>query len=108
MDAEKLNEAAREARRETAIQARSDWHHSLDGVSLDSVSIDELVESAFEKGAQWLMQQPLADRLTEEEKEKIKAKYNELKSLNSITDEMFADDTAILEWLFDKELFNEK
>ena len=108
MDRVKLNEAAREARRETAIQARSDWHHSLDGVSLDSVSIDELIESAFEKGAQWLMTQPLSDRLTEEEKEKIKAKYNELKSLNSITNEMFADDTAVLEWLFGSDLFKEK
>lgn len=70
MDADKLNEAAMEARHETAIQARSDWHHSLDGVSLDSVSIDELVESAFKAGVNWLMQQPLADRLTDEEKEK--------------------------------------
>lgn len=59
----------------------------------------------FKAGADWVLSQPLADRLTEAEKERIKAKYNELKSLNSITNDMFADDTAILEWLFGKELF---
>ena len=87
MDANKLNEAARENVRKYPHQHRS---------------------YTFRQGANWLMQQPLADRLTEEEKERIKAKYNELKSLNSITNDMFADDTAILEWLFGKELFNEK
>lgn len=58
--------------------------------------------------ADWLMQQPLSERLTDEEKEKIRAKYNELKSLNAITNKMFADDTAILDWLFGADLFKEK
>lgn len=74
MDRDKLNKAAEEARITTAISARSDWHHSLDGVNLD-VSIDELVESSFVGGADWLMQQPLSERLTDEEKEKIKETY---------------------------------
>ncbi|MBD5332204.1 MAG: hypothetical protein HDR97_00425 [Bacteroides sp.] len=87
MDKEKLNEAARENVRKYPHQHRS---------------------YTFRQGADWIMQQPLSERLTEDEKEKIKAKYNELKSLNSITNEMFADDTAILEWLFGKGLFNEK
>lgn len=67
-----------------------------------------LKEECFIQGADWLMQQPLSERLTDEEKEKIRAKYNELKSLNAITNEMFADDTAILEWLFGADLFKEK
>ncbi|MBD5302316.1 MAG: hypothetical protein HDS16_04890 [Bacteroides sp.] len=87
MDADKLNEAARENVRKYPHQHRS---------------------YTFRQGADWLMQQPLADRMTDEEKEKIRAKYNELKSLNSITNDMFADDTAIFEWLFGAELFNEK
>lgn len=35
-------------------------------------------EDGFKQGAQWLMQQPLSDRLTEEEKEKIKKLYHTL------------------------------
>lgn len=66
------------------------------------------LQEVFERGADWLMQQPLSERLTEEEREKIRAKYNELKSLNSISNEMFADDTAILDWLFGADLFKEK
>ena len=92
MDADKLNEAA-----------GKDWCDNV----LDR-DLKPITKQAFKRGANWLMQQPLANRLTDEEKEKIKAKYNELKSLNSITNDMFADDTAILEWLFGKELFNEK
>ncbi|MBD5367291.1 MAG: hypothetical protein HDR82_09910 [Bacteroides sp.] len=91
MDADKLNEAAVEYRNSS-------------NVSTENFCLTD-IEDAFEACAQWLMQQPLSDRLTDEEKERIKAKYNELKSLNSITNDMFADDTAILEWLFGKELF---
>ena len=89
MDADKLNEAAiTYAKKNTT--ALNPFGRIMDD---------------FKAGASWLIQQPLADRMTDEEKEKIKAKFNELKSLNSITNEMFADDTAILEWLFGKELF---
>ena len=92
MDKDKLNEAAyAETQTGNPFEQFDTWS----------------VREAFKNGANWLMQQPLSDRLTEEEKERIKAKYNELKSLNSITNDMFADDTAILEWLFGKELFNQ-
>lgn len=74
MKQEEINKAAEEARRETAIQARSDWHHSLDGVSLD-VSIDELVESAFAGGAEWVLSQPLCNRLSDIEKDRIREIY---------------------------------
>lgn len=62
----------------------------------------------FRKGVRWLLTQPLSDRLTEEERAKIREKYKELKKLNDITDKMFADDTALLEWLFGNSLFNDK
>lgn len=92
MDANKLNEAA--------------WEYHKSNRYEDNPYRADIMD-AFCNGASWLMQQPLADRLTDEEKERIKAKHNELKSLNSITNDMFADDTAILEWLFGKDLFNQ-
>ena len=95
MDADKLNEAA--------ILAAASYNNPFDEPAYDKRFYD-----GFMACANWLMQQPLADRLTEEEKKKIKAKYNELKSLNSITNDMFDDDAAILEWLFGKDLFNEE
>lgn len=95
MDADKLNEEAEKYFKE-------------ESVFRPPCLCIGFVLDAFHEGANYLMKQPLADRLTNEEKEKIKAKFNELKSLNSITNDMFVDDTAILEWLFGKELFNEK
>lgn len=96
MDADKLNDAA-----ENHFMTAIPYFHCSD-------TVRSIADKAFKAGASWLMQQPLSDRLTEAEKERIKAKYNELKSLNSITNDMFADDAAILEWLFGKDLFNEK
>lgn len=95
MDREKINDAADTAFLENYFPSATEspdprWDMFADG---------------FKQGTDWLMQQPLSERLTEEEKEKIRAKYNELKSLNSISNEMFADDTAILDWLFGKDLF---
>lgn len=90
MDKEKLNKAAEEAAEKYINASYAFCNEVFDG---------------FISGADWLMQQPLSERLTDEEKEKIRAKYNELKSLNSISNEMFADDTAILDWLFGKDLF---
>lgn len=67
----------------------------------------------FIKGAKWLMSQSLADRLTEEEKEKIKAIYKDYEELETYG-EALSDRTAgrmqcfTLEQIFGKELFNEK
>ena len=59
MDADKLKEAA------------IDYSTYTDSDDYDVTMFD-----AFTDGASWLMQQPLSDRLTDEEKEKIKAMYN--------------------------------
>lgn len=59
MDKEKINKAAEEYARECWDAGN---HHRI---------------AAFKDGAQWLMQQPLCERLTDVEKEKIKAMYAE-------------------------------
>lgn len=93
MDKDKLNEAAGE-----------DWCDNV----LDR-DLKPITKQAFKRGAQWLMQQPLSDRLTEEEKEKI---YGYLRSILFVYSggqylsleaikEMFID-------IFGKELFNKK
>ena len=92
MDREKLNAAAEKA---ATIQYRnlSDPDVSQDGRT------EAMFASMFEQGANWLMQQPLSDRLTDEEKEKIKALYYEYHS------HVFHIE---LEKIFGKELFNTK
>ena len=73
----------------------------------------ENFERGFKQGTQWLMQQPLADRLTDEEKEKIRAIYKDYEKLETYG-EALSDRTAgrmqcfTLEQIFGKELFNEK
>ena len=59
MDRDKLNEAAKE-------QADYGTHWGWGDR-----------KECFISGAEWLMSQPLADRLTEEEKEKIIKRYND-------------------------------
>ena len=82
-------------------------------------------EDGFKQGAEWLMQQPLPDRLTEEEKEKLKAMYK--REVDSMVLEMHRIKNAeneiekichesnfwqaklkadMLEQIFGKELFN--
>ena len=56
------------------------------------------IMDAFCNGADWLMKQPLADRLTDEEKEKIRAEYRQ----------DFYPQRNLLIALFGKDLFNEK
>lgn len=78
---------------------------------LDELGYDKLemlIEDAFIAGAKWYESLPLAEKLTEEEQEKIRAKYSELKKLNLITNDMFADDVAIFEWLFGTDMFTNK
>ena len=61
MDADKVNEAAMEYRNSS-------------NVSTENFCLTD-IEDAFEAGTQWRMKQPLANRLTDEEKEKIMAIY---------------------------------
>lgn len=91
MDREKLNEAAHSSYR--VFESRI----------------------AFTRGAEWLMQQPLADRLTEEEKERIKKLYLTDEEIEGIKTAFGTYPVAaatisknMLEQIFGKELFNEK
>ena len=89
MDKDKLNEVA--------------WDYHSDNYFANNPHREDIMD-AFKDGAEWLMQQPLADRLTDVEKEKIKGFYNN-PSLNKFAREI-AD--GILSVIFGKELFNEK
>ena len=115
MDADKLNEAA-----ENHFMTAIPYFHCSD-------TVRSIADKAFKSGANWLMQQPLSDRLTEEEKERIKAIYK--READSMELETYRIKTAeneitkvchesnfwqaklkadMLEQIFGKELFNEK
>ena len=85
------------------------------------------VISAFKDGVEWLMSQPLADRLTEEEKEEVRKFHRanlhyaienteKMKTTSgestrqsaSVRREIFIFSNKILEQIFGKEMFNEK
>lgn len=61
MNREKINNAAEEAFED----------YLLFSETTDSKSSDDYI-NGFKRGADWLMQQPLSERLTDEEKEKIR------------------------------------
>lgn len=90
MDKEKLNKAA------------EDEAHSNYNVCCNDY------KGGFIKGAEWLLSQPLCERLTEEEKEKIKAIYNR-KTIQTMDDinKKFTEE-CLWEAIFEKELFNIK
>lgn len=81
MDKEKLKEAASTAS-DNAVFDSDHWNNYNEG---------------FIKGADWLMAQSLADRLTDEEKEKIRAEYRQ----------GFYPQRNLLIELFGKDLFND-
>ena len=66
MDKEKLNEAAE-------LYSTAVYNKYPEGVTKDTFEYE--CNIAFSSGVEWLMRQSLADRLTEDEKEKIKALY---------------------------------
>ena len=75
----------------------------------------ENFESGFKQGVEWLMKQPLVDRLTEEEKEKIMFAYKVSTRFFKMTEntnphvaEVFRGQRQLLISIFGKELFNEK
>lgn len=69
---------------------------------------DQNFYDGFKQGVKWLLQQPLVERLSELEMVNIRKKYLELKELNSLSNDMFSDDTAMFEWLFGKDFFKEE
>lgn len=70
MNREKLNEAAISAA-EALYCNLSDPDVSADGRT------EAMYASMFESGVDWLMSQPLSERLTEEEKEMLRAEYKQ-------------------------------
>ena len=115
MDADKLNEAA-----ENHFMTAIPYYHCSD-------TVRSCVINAFRASVNWLMQQPIADRLTEEEKERIIMRYNdELKmalhhtlkmkkssdpssrQFHANVREGYISRIKLLQQIFGKELFNEK
>ena len=64
------------------------------------------VKDAFKAGAEWLMRQPLIERLNPDERERLKMMYSGLgEALSNTHDEGFYDAMEDIEKIFGKELF---
>ncbi|MDE7345311.1 MAG: hypothetical protein K2N48_01060 [Muribaculaceae bacterium] len=111
MDADKVNEAAITYAKENTT-ALNPFGRIMDD---------------FKAGADWLMQQPLSDRMTDKEKKKIIKRYNDelevaqhhtlkMKESTNPTSRQFHANVRegyisrlkLLETIFGKDLFNEK
>lgn len=92
MDREKLNKAAEEAAEKYINASDAFCNEVFDG---------------FMAGTDWLMQQPLSERLTDAEKEKIRATYKRqgVECFQSIET---ATTRWVLEKIFGADLFREK
>ena len=78
MNNTKIIDAAKEARIASAQTLTTHgMHSSIDDIPFIAcnLSYDEVAESAFVKGAERLMTQPFRDRLTDEERERIREIY---------------------------------
>ena len=64
---------------------------------------------AFKAGADWLMAQPLADRLTDEEKQRIRIMLDstKLESLSTVQTAFQKGVAECLDAIFGKDLFND-
>lgn len=71
MDRDELNKAAEEYAHENA------WYPGETSYESDINAMQESFSDTFKRGADWLMQQPLSERLTDEEKEKILQVYRQ-------------------------------
>lgn len=108
MKKEAIQQAAKEARISSAetlttfgLQSSIDDVVSISG---KSISYDEVAESAFEKGAEWVMAQPLVDRLTEDEVKMIKAIYNRQVYSTEDAAKKFTEE-CLLSAVFGEEMF---
>lgn len=94
MDIEKLDMAA--------IIAAARYDNPFDEPAYDKKFYD-----VFKAGTDWLMQQPLSERLTEEEKEKIKAIY--FRNVYSVADvQSNFTEKCLIDALFGADLFKDK
>lgn len=92
MNYDKLNEAA-----EKAYLDRGIWKYRT-----------EMIET-FKQGADWLMNQPLSERLTDEEKDRIREKFTYYTTPNAFLEyEPHEIVTACLEEIFGADLFRAK
>lgn len=98
MDADKVNEAAENYSR---VVSNAYPYYAT------SHNLEYECNKAFQNGANWLMQQPLADRLTDDEKEKIKAIY--FRNVYSVADvQSNFTEKCLIGVIFGEELFNGK
>lgn len=90
MDKDKLNEAA--------------WDYHSDNYFANNPHREDIMD-AFKDSAEWLMSQPLSDRLTDEEKERIKGMWHDLMELylNSKSSKL-SDFVSMFKELFGVEL----
>lgn len=92
MEREKLEKASKEA---------FDNFYARDPI------MDDTFRSIFEQGAKWTMSQPLCDRLTDVEKEQIKAIY--FRNVYSVADvQSNFTEKCLIDAIFGTELFNEE
>lgn len=104
MDADKLTEAIRLFResllsRDIITDPHKTWGENL-----------RPYEDAFREVAQWLFQQPLVDRMTDEEKEKIREIYFSNRPMTNwvnVDKKLSAYVCQLLESIFGTKLFNE-
>lgn len=69
--------------------------------------MDDTFKFIFKQGAEWAMSLPLADRLTDNEKEMIKAIY--FRSVYSVADvQSNFTEKCLIDAIFGADLFNEK
>ena len=93
---------------EAVLEYRNDSNVTTENFCLTDI------EDAFEAGAQWLMTQPLSDRLTDEEKEKIKklhaeaVLFGDFESADNIEPlSHYHGRKVCMELIFGAELFNQ-
>ena len=112
MNKDKLNEAARVEREKCINDLRKDYniHKDIQHYAIASCCLEKYALGIFNNGANYLMQQPLADRLTEEEKKRIKEIYwQAMKDWVDIGEARgYCKVGVAIEQIFGAELFNEK
>lgn len=104
MERDKLNEAAEEYAHENA------WYPGETSYESDITAMQESFSDTFKAGADWLMTQPLADRLTDEEKQRIRIMLDstKLESLSTVQTAFQKGVAECLDAIFGKDPFNEK